>query len=1032
MAEASKLELLLLAKDKMSPALQRLLKLFKQAEKDGKSGASAIDNLTKKLERAPKSDGLKKHNAELKKTSAETERAAKAEEKLNNARRRKSADGSTGKETAEKAKLAAANEKAAKAEEKLNNARKRGSDGRLRDGRGKYVSDGRTPKESRNRSRRADGSFEEDLIQGGTGAGMLWASKKGMTAAMSKQEAMTDLRSAFYRSSLSAAELNRQMREGEKIADELGNKLPGTTADYIQMFTIMKQRGIETDTVLKGAGKSAAYLAVANKEDREDVAKNIARFGQMFNLKTEKDYMGAADLMSRAKTTYGITSAELMEAVKDFSGRTGKGLGLDGQKGAEDTLRYLSFLRAKTGLEGLTVGNAASSFFNQYLQAKQKKKDPTEDLKKLTGVDLKIFDEKGKFKGLENAVKEFSKLKGKLTDEQQTTFGNALAGEEGASIFQAMVKNGDQWAAFNNELTESISLQDKSAKNAENLTNKLEALTGSLENLGSASFGPLLGPLSKGSDGLNTFVGYLTDVAKARPALAGTTAAVATLAGAFLALKGGSGLASRFMGGANSSIVAVGDNATKSATKVGKLRGALTSTSGIFKVLLAVELAGATWDQINSLREAVDKWKEMNKGVDDAGKQSYKAQQQEDELLKSKNQAPDYKKRAQEALGLLQQGNKEFEKALDPKKMGWYEWYGRGIGSLLGKDSNLSLYQGRPTQTDLIKNPQYNARLQEVFKMPMRQMTVDNLFKDHYERVQNEIAAVKNLQSRVPMLNDPKTMSSFRRDVMPSMGLSDIRKQFVEQLLQQAFPDSFKQASLQLASSQTKLTEQNNLLSQTLANLQKPTEGLVAPMSSLTTNSNSASNATRTFANSANSAASRMSNMQITPPIFSPIKIPVYTPVAPNISPDNLLGRATGGGVKRGHKYEINERGQEFFTPSQSGSIVSNDALRKTKKTAANFLKKEPDREIRNTVEVDQSKNISKEVLRNSRSSVANVPNLNFTVHINVDGSQNPKETAIEVKRELAAIISELKEEWTPRKVARKVAYEAERDAELT
>jgi TP901 family phage tail tape measure protein len=472
------------------------------------------------------------------------------------------------------------------------------------------------PKErgGRRRTRRgADDSFEDDLVTGGAGA-------TGLGSAMSKESAMTDLSSAFFRSSISAQDLNAQMLQAEKIADRLGNKLPGTTADYINMLTVMRQRGIETKAVLEGAGEAAAYLSVANKEDRLEVGKNLARFGQMFNLKTRDEYINAADLMSRANTTYGIQSDELMEAVKDFSGRSGKGLGLDGGKGAEDTLRFLAFLRAKTGLEGLTVGTAASSFFNQYQQAKEKKKDPTAELKKMTGVDLKIFDNKGKFLGLENAVKEFSKLQGKLTDEQMGKFGSDLAGEEGKSVFMAMVKNGAQWGSFNNEMTESIALMDRSAKNAENLTNKVEALTGSLQNLGAAGFKPLVKPLGTVVDKANAATGFLTNLATAYPTTAGTTAGVLSLGAAFLALKGGSGIASRFLGGANSQIVAVGDNATKAKGRLGGLKNSLTSVAGVTKVLLAVELLGATWEQIDKLQSTMAQYKKTQAGIDDIAK----------------------------------------------------------------------------------------------------------------------------------------------------------------------------------------------------------------------------------------------------------------------------------------------------------------------------------------------------------------------------------------------------------------------------
>jgi TP901 family phage tail tape measure protein len=822
------------------------------------------------------------------------------------------------------------------------------------------------PKErgGRRRTRRgADDSFEDDLVTGGAGATGLWLAKNGLGSAMSKESAMTDLSSAFFRSSISAQDLNAQMLQAEKIADRLGNKLPGTTADYINMLTVMRQRGIETKAVLEGAGEAAAYLSVANKEDRLEVGKNLARFGQMFNLKTRDEYINAADLMSRANTTYGIQSDELMEAVKDFSGRSGKGLGLDGGKGAEDTLRFLAFLRAKTGLEGLTVGTAASSFFNQYQQAKEKKKDPTAELKKMTGVDLKIFDNKGKFLGLENAVKEFSKLQGKLTDEQMGKFGSDLAGEEGKSVFMAMVKNGAQWGSFNNEMTESIALMDRSAKNAENLTNKVEALTGSLQNLGAAGFKPLVKPLGTVVDKANAATGFLTNLATAYPTTAGTTAGVLSLGAAFLALKGGSGIASRFLGGANSQIVAVGDNATKAKGRLGGLKNSLTSVAGVTKVLLAVELLGATWEQIDKLQSTMAQYKKTQAGIDDIAKGDGASWNAYKESLAQEGKMPDYNQKAKDIMGFLQEGNnRQLEFALDPKRMDWYRY----IYTMGGSLSN-PFFQNAPKTMDVLSNPELKARFKSYGNDA-------GIFGSVSSRVAYEQAGAVNFQKRAPALEDPNVMAAFRRDVPQALNFSDQMKQSFETMLKLAFPDSFKQSSEQLA-------QQSNQLNQSFLNLQQPVTDLGAVFPQLNTNSNNASMAVNNFANSANSAAARLNNVQV-----APVQIPMFAP-GPPLAP----GRAAGGKVSGGQPYMVGEAGKEMFVPSSNGTIVSNNALRRGGASGGSY-----------------------------------------SITINVNGAGDPKAVAMEVERKLAAFMSEVREEMQPDSVAKRVAFAAERDYERT
>ena len=990
MAEASKLELILLAKDKMSPAIQRLLKLLKQTEKDGKTSTNAVDKLTKKLERAPKVDGIKKANAELGKTATAAGAAAVAEEKLNNARKRGVRNSSGVKqETADKKKLAAANEKAAASEEKLNNARKRGIRGGSSNRRSPI-----SPTAPPNRPPRGsgNGSFEENLLQGGTGLALTGAAKKGFGSAMTKQEALTNLRNSFYRSGVAASELNAQMVNAEKQADELGNKLPGTTSDFLALFSTMRERGIETQTILEGAGKAASYLAVANKEDVQEVGQNLAAFGQMFDLKGEQ-YVKAANLMSKIRTSKGLGSEELIEASKYFGGRTAAALGMKGSQGAEETVRFLAFMRQKTGMEGSQLGTSSSSFFREFVKAKQKNKqsDPLGDIKKATGIDLTLFDKKGAFMGVENAINEFSKLKGKLSNEQQMSFGQKMAGDEGAAVFSAMVEYGDQYKSFNQDVNQSIGLMDKSAKNAENLTNKMEALAGSLENLGAAGFMPLLSPIGTLTDKTNEWTGSLTEAAKAQPVFAATTSGVLSLAGALLTLKAGSGILS----GLASRFGTVTEAAAGSASTVGRFGKGLLSLPTALKIGLTVVVAAEAWEQIQKMRATIDDWKKMNTGLDSAGADSYKAQKQEDQTLLEQGKTPDYKNRAKDAFSLLQQGNQELSKALDPDKLGWGEWWARGVGALMGKDTNFSLYQGKPTTTDILQNPKYYARVGEVEKMPFNQQKVDGAFTNAFDRVASEIAAVRNLQNRAPMLNDPNTMTAFRRDVQPTLGLSDIKNQFLNEILKSAFPASFAESSQQMAQS-------SGLLNQSFLNLVQPVTSATDQMLGLSNNSTNATNAVGNLANATNSAANRINAVQITPPTFAPIRVPVFgQPTAPvfggSMFGRSMFGRAKGGSVKKGHPYPVGEIGPEIFVPSASGSIVSNDILR--------------------------------------RSSGANsaVQNVHLNVSINIDGSTGDAEKiAAEIRREFSAAVSEIKAELAPDNLARRVASSAERHAERT
>jgi TP901 family phage tail tape measure protein len=1051
MAQASKLELLLLAKDAMSPSIQRLLNLLKKTEKEGKTSTNVVDKLTKKLSSAPKTDGLKKTVAELNKTATAAEKAARAEDNLNNARkggnggkaratvadntkqeasdktrlasadekaakaeeklksarkgalaasgkinqeaagktklagatqkaadaeeklnaarkRNPSGDAKTKQETADKTKLAGADEKAAAAENKLNNARKRSNSGDaktkqeigdknrlasandkaaaseeklnrarkrgVRGGGGGSSSGRRFPN---NPPRGGNGSFQEDLVQGGTGLALTATATKGFGAAMSQQEAFTDIYNSFYRSSLSAAEMNGQMEKAEEISIRLGNKLKGNTSDFANMLSTMKQNGMEATTILDGAGEAAAYLAIANREDYSDVGKNYAQFGQLFEVKGKEDNLKIADLMSRAKGK-GVSSDDLITASKYFGGRTAKTMGLTGAKGAEETLRFMAFIKQNTALEASSVGTGSSAFFRAFINDEGKKKPAVPEMEKKLGIKLDLFDDKGQFKGLENAVAKFAQMKGKLSDKESLQFGQDLAGDEGAAVLGAMINAGSTYQKANKDLDEMASMMTKAEKESGNLSNKLESLKGSLENLGAESFKPMLEPLGSVTDKTNEWVGSLTEAAKAQPVFSATTAGVLTLVGALLTLKGGSGilsgLASRF-GGVTEAVAA-------GTTNVGGLSKSLTSLPTMLKIGLTVMIAAEAWEQIQKMRSTVDDWKKMNDGMDKNGATAYKAQQQEDEVYKEKNkgtenktwakdgmlgvkQAPDYKNRAKDALSALQQGNKEFSKALDPKQMGWYESFARFTGALVtGKQQEPFYRSGVGKDT-----PEQRAEFGNLVKK-YNQMRVPSMFRTGTDRAIKETVGAESIKARVPMLADPNTMTAFRRDSLPTLNLNNEMMQHVNNMLQRAFPESFAQ-------SQQQMSQSSGLLNQSFLNLMPPVTTATDQILGLSNNSTTATNAVGNLANATENAASRISNVQITPPTFAPISVPFYTPTAaaaavPSPSPlSNLIPRAKGGSVKAGRAYKFNEIGQEIFIPHVSGSVVANDILRKRK-----------------------------------------------------------------------------------------------------
>lgn len=373
---------------------------------------------------------------------------------------------------------------------------------------------------------------------GSAGLGLMY---RGVQVAGDFQTSMTDLRTTLSQvgkdGNINFDVLGKDMLKAEAIAMKLGNALPGTSEDVLRTIQTLKQNGLATETIINGAADAVYNLAVANKEVSTETAKNFAQFGQLFNLKSS-EYISAADTFSRLYTSSGINSSELIEAAKYFQGRSGAALGLSGLDDAEKTIRVLGLLR-KQGLEGSIAGTAFNNLFSGYFAALNKKDNPLELLKKLEGIDIKFFDGKGNFAGIDNLFKQLEPLQ-KLSEEKRATYLKNIFGEEGMSAATAILKTGAEgWRQYNAEQEKTISLQQKNAEKAKDFNNQVEALSGSVKNLVVTGFEPLLPSITSAVNSTNQWVGSIQSFAKEHPTLVETLGTIALYGTTAIAVVGG-------------------------------------------------------------------------------------------------------------------------------------------------------------------------------------------------------------------------------------------------------------------------------------------------------------------------------------------------------------------------------------------------------------------------------------------------------------------------------------------------------------
>jgi TP901 family phage tail tape measure protein len=343
------------------------------------------------------------------------------------------------------------------------------------------------------------------------------------------EESATRLETAMMNS---AGQTSSFFNDVNKLAVNLGDKLPGTTADFQNMFRELLNNGIKAQDILGGVGKAAAYLAVDLKLPYEEAAAFAAKLKSATGI-ANQDFMKFMDTVSRT-ATLGVKAEEMQYAFGKSSGAL-KLMGIQGLKASNDmAVLYASMIRL--GASGETVGTSFSTVINSILD--KKKMGKMSDMAAQAGISFNFF-KGGKFAGVENMVQQFDKLKN-LSIQQRASIVNALTGGgQDASMVQNIISMGvGGYRKLRAEMEAKANLDAKVTKQLGTLNQIWEATTGTITNL-SAQFGSALAPeLKKVADFIGRVAGRMRLFLEAHPIITKTIAIVIALTAVILTLAG--------------------------------------------------------------------------------------------------------------------------------------------------------------------------------------------------------------------------------------------------------------------------------------------------------------------------------------------------------------------------------------------------------------------------------------------------------------------------------------------------------------
>jgi hypothetical protein len=247
--------------------------------------------------------------------------------------------------------------------------------------------------------------------------------------------------------------LSKGFQELSDISTELGNKLPGTTADFARMAMVMKTNGLATDSMINGGLKAAAYLAIATQglgETYESAALGITKISNVFGV-ADKDFVNLADTMQRV-VNIGVGIEPFTSAMSKAGGAM-KAVHQQGL-GAAQSIAPLVALLVRSGVDPSEAGTG---------------------LKKL----ISVAGGTGKFKNIEGMVAGLEKMYKQDPAKLIKTFKELFGEEHGG---KAIIIAAGGYKTITEEMKKQATLDMRVQESLKSLTNAWDAATGTFTN----------------------------------------------------------------------------------------------------------------------------------------------------------------------------------------------------------------------------------------------------------------------------------------------------------------------------------------------------------------------------------------------------------------------------------------------------------------------------------------------------------------------------------------------------------------------
>lgn len=259
-----------------------------------------------------------------------------------------------------------------------------------------------------------------------TGAAVARPVAASMGAYAEQENATTQLKASMMESDGSVA---ADFEKIDALAQRLGDRLPGTTAEFTEMMTVLKRQGLSAKSILGGTGEAAALLGVQLRMPVTEAAEFAAKM-QDATSTTEKDMLGLMDMIQR--TYYlGVDSTNMLQGF----GKLSPAMSMMKKEGLEAAkiLAPMLVMMDQKGMPGEQAGNAIRKVVQAGFDEKKAGKANALLKKNKAGFTLDFTDGKGEFGGVEKMFAQLKQLE-KLSTQKRTSVIKELFGDDAETL----------------------------------------------------------------------------------------------------------------------------------------------------------------------------------------------------------------------------------------------------------------------------------------------------------------------------------------------------------------------------------------------------------------------------------------------------------------------------------------------------------------------------------------------------------------------------------------------------------------------